>query len=311
MAKALLAWDRRDCLRHLSASAAGLFAAPALYSAWCQPAFASSLCRGRPLLTGEHGFKYFDELYYVGKPDLLSQGLSPVHVAYAWQIWGERRFDGEIEHQVPYDSIASYPRRYGLDTDPPAMVILDIEHWPLYRAPLPEIEKTLKLCRQVLVAFRQVLPPGTRLSYYHIGPLPVYFYTVERGYRTSDYTRWRKENDLLAPLIECFDFMVPSLYLGKSMTIEQWKRRATDFIAEARRLAGDGRMVIPFLWPQYTRERPYEHIPGEIWREMLALIRDQADSVVLWRRAGGPTASTWEETAGWWQETRKFLNEPG
>lgn len=299
---------RRDCLRHI----AGAMAAPLLgagsLAAPLRGAEAGTFCKGIPLLRGEHGFRYFDELLYMEKPDLIAQGLTPIHVAYTWQIWGERKFDGVIENQVPYDSIATYPKRLNFDKSYPETVVVNIEHWATDRVPKERAIENVERYRQAFVAFRQALKPGTRLTYYNFGALPGYFYWVEaRSYREYDYARWRKQNDVLQPVLECFDFFCPSLYLRKTMSLEQWKRRATDFIAEHRRLAGDDRMVVPFIWPHYAALRPFETIPGDVWGEMLALIRDQADSVVLWRGVGGPRAATWDEDAEWWQVTKDFL----
>ncbi len=297
------ALGRRDCLTHV----AGALLGAAALATTGRSALASPTCQGTPLRVGAHGFRYLDELYYLGKPNLLELGFSPVHVAYTWQIWGERGFDGTLEHQVPYDSIATYPRRYGLDVNPPELVILDIEHWPLFRVSREEIEASIMKYRQAFVAFRQALGPKVKLAYYNIGPLPSYFYKVENGYKSSGYASWRKDNEILVPLMECFDFIVPSLYLRKTMTLPQWERRAQDFIAEARRLAGDDRMVIPFLWPQYADLDPFRPIPGDVWRKKLTLVRELADSVVLWRRAKGPNASFWKEDADWWHETQRAI----
>ncbi len=301
MHDAEFARDRRNCLRQVTGAALGA----AALSALGRMSFAKSPCHGEPLRVGQHGFKYFDQLHYKHKPDLSNQGLTPIHVAYSWQIWGKRPFDGEIENRVPYDSIATYPRRRGLDINPPELVVLDIEHWPILRASPKERERNIALYKEALAAFRDALPAGTKLTYYNLGPSPSYFFKVIGKYREQDYAAWRLDNEIKSSLIDCLDFFCPSLYLLNDMTMEQWERRATDFIAEARRLAGDDRMVIPFIWPEYARANP-EPMPSAAWRQMLESVRRQADSVVLWRRVPGK-GTVWDENAEWWQETQRAI----
>ncbi len=260
------------------------------------------------LNTQKQKFSLYDELYYVGMPKLEHYNIKPIHVAYAWQLWGEKKWDGIIEQQPNISALLSYAERYNLKSNPPELFVLNIEHWKLYGKLKPrELEQSITKLQTCVDVIRSTMP-DTKFSIYNIGALPNFGHLERRELKKHELTRWQKNNDTIKPIIDHFDFVTPSLYFKKEFNITTWKRKAKHFISEARRL-GDGKPVIPFIWPQYSNSLPFEELPGEVWKDILEFLYENSDSVILWRRHKGPKASDWNDNFSWWKETKNFLNK--
>jgi hypothetical protein len=82
-----------------------------------------------------------------------------------------------------------------------------------------------------------------------------------------------------------------------------WVKYAVAQISEARRYGGN-KPVYVFLWPQY-HEPPNAYLPTDFWRLELETAKQYADGVVIW---GGSLHETWDNSAPWWIETKKFID---
>lgn len=251
-------------------------------------------------------FTVFDELVYEDKPDVGALGLTPVHIAYTWQLWGERHLTEGLAKEPPVDSLVTYAKRYRLDAKPPAIVILDVEHWKIYNTSEAAVQESIRKYLSLLETIRTGFPAMTAVGYYNIGPLPTGYGLAVRPYTAAELDAWRAQNDVIQPLVNKMDFLAPSLYTSAGWSRAGWERMAVAFIQEARRLA-KGKRVIPFVWPQYFDTNPYEYMEGDRWLAQLNLVREHADSVVLWRAVGGAKGNSWDPKAPWWLATQQFL----
>lgn len=251
----------------------------------------------------------YDELYYVGKPDLYKFGLSPIHVAYTWQLWGEKSFDGIMEHEPPIASLENYIDRYNLRSKPPALFVLDIEHWKHYGdISKKTLNKNIDKYIRCIDTIRKSFPKTTKFSLYNIGPQPNFGRLESRELNQKEKRKWMASNDLTLPMVEHMDFLTPSLYFKKQHSYEDWERKAKYFLDEAKRLGGN-KPVIPFIWPQYSNVLPLTELPGSVWAKILKFSAENSDGVILWRRHKGPLASKWNPKADWWKETLRYIDQ--
>jgi hypothetical protein len=128
------------------------------------------------------------------------------------------------------------------------------------------------------------------------------YWTPQKPQGHQHWETWRRRNDRLERLAEHVDVIYPSLYTFYE-NVEGWKRYAKANIDEARQY---GKPVIPFIWPQYhnsNRTLRGKLVDGGYWRTQLDLVHRHTDGVVIW----GGWQAQWDEDAGWWQETKAFI----
>lgn len=93
---------------------------------------------------------------------------------------------------------------------------------------------------------------------------------------------WQATSDYLRPLAESVDYMFPALYTGYT-DMDAWANSAKSTIEDSRRY---GKPVIPFLWPYYHEAvgsaLAVTEIPTADWQRELDVVREYADSAVIW-----------------------------
>ena len=251
------------------------------------------------------GFEVLDGTHYVGKPEMSAYGVAPVNIVYAAKFWP----DGKDMDRLP---LKENVLRAARDADRRGVLtVLDVEHWPLSRAPDNQIEINLSMYQTILEWFREGAPK-LQVGYYGNTPIGDYWRAI-RGLGDRSYNDWQRENDRSGALAAKVDVLYPSLYTAKPDQ-EGWVKVAIENIKEARRL-GNGKPVYVFLWPIYDdnpatdRNMVHTYIGTKFWTLQLETAMAHADGVIIW---GGwdferGRRAQWIESAQWWQDTKLFL----
>jgi hypothetical protein len=255
-------------------------------------------------------FEVFDATLYKAKPSLAAAGLRPIAVIYAQQIWGPNESRKELPKQSRIiERIVKIPPAHRI-------VVLDFEHWPLqgyryrpwiYSQSISRLIDTFDMFK----AYR----PSLRFGYF--AQIPVcHFKRAILPSDHPDHVIWQNDVRRVQPLAAKVDVIFPSAYTYTDSR-EDWEKFISVSIAEAKQIyRGE---IYPFIWPQFYNRRPTpenlqaKYIDPEFWRFQLDTLYALTDGVVIW---GGwdfenKQAARWDESAPWWQITKKFLVEKG
>jgi len=245
-------------------------------------------------------FPVFDATNYRNKPSRKALGLQRIYVLYAWRMWKDSQRDRNepIEAQVRQAA-----RKIPDDT----LVCLDIENWSVKKSDQITHESIRKL-KQVITWVRQE-KPSVKLGYYGLMPVTEYWRSIQDP-KSSKYQQWAAWNKRMEELAKHVDVIFPSLYTYYPDQ-RGWERYAIANIKQARRY---GKPVYVFLWPQYHDSNKKIYAKGHwtsgfgyfdsaYWRRELELCAQHADGIVIW----GGNKQRWNDAAGWWQETGRFL----
>jgi hypothetical protein len=235
-------------------------------------------------------FVVFDGLLNPDKPDLRRFGLVELRgTGNVWRAGVSRDTVDErgVEQAVKYMATLG-PSYY-----------LDIENWPVIRAPDAVVNDSIsKLIRVAEIARRTA--PDRKFGFYGLLPQDVYWAVALND--SKSLAAWRRSNELTVSLAGHVDFVLPSLYTFYEDP-EGWKRAAREVLVAARRY---GKPVYPFIWPEYHDGNPKlagKPLPRDYWRMQLELCREYADGVVVW----GGFKKPWDKNAPWWLETQEFM----
>jgi hypothetical protein len=242
-----------------------------------------------------HEFPIFDATLYKQKPDLTGYGVRPVSMVYEGTIWPSGRNDALL----PDRDLVRYAAAQA--TKSSGIAVLDIERWPLTGDPAV-VEDSIRKYQTVLQWFKEAAP-SVKVGYYGTAPVRNYWDAIE-PIKSSKYIAWQKTNDRVASIARSADIVFPSVYTFYEDR-DGWSKYAVEQIREARRISG-GKPIYIFLWQQYhtsNKKLSGTYLSPEYWRVELKTARKYADGVVIW---GGYT-ETWDESAPWWVETKKFL----
>jgi hypothetical protein len=252
-------------------------------------------------------FKIFDGTLYLNKPDLSEYGIKNINIYYGTSLWP----GGTDKSELPKKSIiTSMATKASINNN---TTILDIEEWPLSRVSDKIFYKNLNKYITVIKWFKNVAP-NIEIGYYALPPTKAY-HRILKGKKHKEYIEWKNKNNMTKPLANLVDILCPSLYTAKRKKAE-WAEVAIENIKEAKRI-GNNKPVYVFLWPFYdknpaTKKRDiYKYIGADYWRLQLKTVKDSADGVIIW---GGWDfqkwkRANWEESAMWWIETKKFIND--
>ncbi len=248
------------------------------------------------------GFALFDATAYADKPDLSSFGLRWMPNLTAHRFWPDRKVDDGLPDEALTRAVGAEVVRHG------GPVVIDIEHWDL-QGSTRSVTRSIGKYVQTLQWLRSAGP--MTIGLYGLMPLRDYWRAIQAP-DSPAYRSWQKENDALVPILPLIDFHAPSLYAFYD-DYEGWRRFAAANIREARRF---GKVVYPFLWPQYheaSKARSLDPIEPGFWKLQLQTVREHADGAIVW---GGwdinlNVALPWTDEMPWWRETRTFLKTAG
>lgn len=278
-----------------------------LSNIFCQ-ALAAESSNGRTnpptSLLSSQSFVVYDGTLYRNKPSLLRWGIKPVNILYVSSFWND--WDKAPRDQLPdrknVRKLAMAARAKG------DLVVIDIEHWPLFRRDRSVIADNLQKYITVIGWFRHEAP---ELKIGFFGILPVADYArSQKGIGSSEYKQWQTENDQLKPLADVVDVIFPSLYTYYPDQ-RAWGKYAAENIREAHRY---GKPVIVFLWPQYSETNivlSHQYVPVDYWGLQLEIVRRYSDGVVIWGGWGKDGPADWVDNAPWWKVTKEFMQRLG
>lgn len=235
-------------------------------------------------------FAAFDALLFRGKPDLSTLGLEPmVAVAAIWRAG------------APKDELDSAGLKAALQKLPRSTraLYIDVEAWELLTDDRAVRERSANHYLSTAQIVREILP-DVRFGFYGVAPSCVYWPIVAE--QPAGLDLWHAANQLMLPVGDYVDFVLPSLYTFYDDP-RGWAKFATATIAEARIY---GKPVYPFLWNQYfdgnllLRGR---QVNANDWTAELDLCARRADGVVLW----GGSEQAWDPSAAWWQSVKRLL----
>lgn len=247
----------------------------------------------------KHEFLVFDATLFKQKPDLTRYGLRSVSMVFKYQMWPKGLDGSSLPDRNLVREVAVQARKST------GVAILDIEHWPLTGDPAV-VEDSISKYATLIQWFKEAAP-SVRVGYYGVAPLRDYWKSIQ-PMDSPQYIAWQKSNDRVASIAQLADILFPSVYTFYEDQ-DAWSKYAIQQIREARRY-DRGKPVYVFLWPQYhpaNKNLAGTYLASDYWRMELEIARKYADGVVIW---GGYT-ETWDETAPWWLETKKFLQRIG
>ena len=244
-------------------------------------------------------FPVFDQIDSDGSPDLTEYGISPMVVRFPRHLWDSGQALRTKPDVIHEQAIIHAVRNLSPDT----LVVLDIEHWPLYRVPDDVATRHMKRLMRIIDIIRYANPD---ISIGYFGILPRLNYKAvnaaeRRGIEHEFYQEYRQRNELLRPLADKVDAIFPVVYVTEERQElhEQYMRR---LVEEARRY---GKPVYPFVSPSYRHPHgtPNKLIPGDVFRRHLDVLAEVADGVVIWEHPD----TTWNADDPWFLETVDFI----
>lgn len=246
-------------------------------------------------------FEVFDGTLYRSKPDLSHLGFKPLKIIYVAEF-GERWYGGPGRMQLPEEGVVKRVAASAAVTE--RTVAIDIEHWPL-TGTHSTVQESLTKYRQIATWFHEVAP-SMQVGFFGIMPMAAYGWSL-KGSESAEYQAWQRINASLIPLAQEVDVVFPHIYTYYPDRAE-WVRFATENIKEARRY---GKPVHVFLWPQYTEmagSLAGKVVPADYWELQLETVRKLSDGLVIWGGWGPNGPEPWDESAPWWQVTKRFLS---
>lgn len=249
-------------------------------------------------------FTVFDGTLYKNKPDLSLLGVKPIKIIYGHEFWEPGQNMDPLPTKARVREVASSAQALEV----PA--VIDIEHWltspTVHKVSAATAQESVAKYATVLSWFRDAAP-GQPVGLYGIVPMIDYWRAIERP-SSALHLEWVADGERALSLVGLVDALFPSLY---TFYVDQkgWVAYATAQLIEARRLAA-GKPVYVFLWPQYHNSNAIvgEHyLPDEYWKLELDTVRKYADGVVLWGGWAGNGPAMWDDKAGWWTVTKRFL----
>jgi hypothetical protein len=231
-------------------------------------------------------------MQFTGKPSMASYGLQTMDVLY------ESTFKWNADNSIVDSSVTEVATRYTSKN----MVVLDIERWNVSTANDATNATNINRFLSVVRLFRAAAP-NVKIGYYGLVPIRDYWNAIKTPSDPA-YVNWQKSNDLLKPIADAVDFLLPSIYTFYDDQAG-WIKYATANIKEAKRLAGT-KPVYPFVWMYYhpsNKTLGGQLIPGDYWTKQLETVKTTADGVMLW----GGWQTPWDNNAAWWKATLEFM----
>lgn len=250
-------------------------------------------------LPAQKPFVVFDATLYKNKPFLWTYHIFPLSILYEWRFWP----DASSSQPLPAEEVVR--KLAGEHRGVRQPLVIDIERWPLKGDPA-DVQSTVSRFSSILSWAKNEIP-GVRIGLYGTVPLPDYWRAI-RDPRSAEYRSWQRDNDRLEAIVSLVDALFPSIYTFYPNR-QEWVTYAIAQINEARRKA-NGKPVYAFLWPQYHESNlllSHRHLDPDYWELQLKTVYDHADGLVIWGGWGDKGPESWDETAPWWQATKRFL----
>lgn len=244
-------------------------------------------------------FVVFDATLYKDKPNLWTYHMRPLPIVYEWRFWPGAASSQPIPAEDVVRKLAGEHRAVAQP------LVIDIERWPL-KGDTADVQSTVNRFSSVLSWVKSEIP-SVRIGLYGTVPLPDYWRAI-RDPRSAEYRSWQRDNDRLEAIVSQVDALFPSIYTFYPDR-QGWVIYAVAQISEARRKA-HGKPVYAFLWPQYHESNlllSHRPIDPDYWELQLKTVYEHADGLVIWGGWGDKGPEPWDETAPWWQVTKRFL----
>ncbi len=238
-------------------------------------------------------FLVYDGLANRGRPSAADLGFRAIDVKYRRSF-----FVGQDTGQADEATVRATARDV-VDRGS-GIVVVDIEHWPLdlRQSSRAEILQSIDKLITVVHWLRDERPQ-IRIGLYDGVPIRDYRTTVRFARNPTDgevytlYHEWNLANQLLNPLAQALDFIMPSTYTFYEDQ-EGWATEMRELLKAAQRY---GKPVYPFVMARYhPSARPerlgWQPLPVDYWRFELETLYDLCvDGIVLW----GDTPHQWSE----------------
>lgn len=238
----------------------------------------------------EKEFVVYDRLAYPGKPDLSSDGLSPIKLIYESHLLT----DGLIDMDKINARIAE------ANDEGIKAISTDIESW--YWGGIHSNESLKDSLSKVFDAFRSGIEGANVGSYgVPIGTLNIARNVESMAGKSEEeiLSIWKERNNRLAAG-EVSDVLYPSLYIYNP-DIEQWIEDLKITVEYIRSYYPD-KKIVGYIWPQYydwkTNPHYMQFIPEDKFLQMLEAAFEYIDGVVLWahgRDTDNKTKVPWED----------------
>jgi hypothetical protein len=211
------------------------------------------------------------------------------------------------EYVIDVDYLRNAAKKLPVSSVP---YILDVEIWDIHMS--DDVEANANIDKYILIIDTMKKErPDLKFGYYGVLPNRDYWSPVSND--SKKIAEWNRINNRLQRLSEHVDVVCPSLYTFYNNP-EGWKKYALENIKQAKKY---GKPVYPFIWPQYhgggNVQPTGTFIDASFWLMQLSLIYQESDGAVIWGgwNQNGETYEPmeWDETASWWQITKKFIAE--
>lgn len=259
-----------------------------------------------PVTSLKDKFVVFDATLYKNKPDLSRDGIRPLNIIYAAQIWKK----DEPLDRLPEQTRVQQAAREAFKKDD--VVAVDIEQWPVTGHSVDIMEQSVEKYVTVLNWMKEAAP---KLKVGYFANVPVSdFRKSSTSPGSFRYLIWQSDNNRVKPIAAKIDVAFPAAYTY-STDRELWKRDLLAQVTETRRIFNGP--IYVFIWPQYFDHAPapaeiqLQYMPADDWKFELEAIRQYADGVVIW---GGwdfekRQPAVWDAQAPWWQVTKEFVEK--
>lgn len=236
---------------------------------------------------------------YRNKPNPFHPGAKMAHLA-----GGGKLFSGSHPNYNDTAGDEQTVRTYVRTLPQNAVVVINIEHWPLNirNTPTAQVDESMRKFLDIFSWFRSERP-DVKIGVYSMFPGRDYWTPVNN--RPAEMAAWRAANEYLRPLANAVDYIFPSIYTFYNDP-NGWEVYARANIREAQIY---GKPVYPFLWPTYHDSTVLrgQSISREFMRRQYDVMRSAgANGFVVWEWA--PHVQ-WTNTFPWFQELDDFIGD--
>jgi hypothetical protein len=226
-------------------------------------------------------FLVYDNMFYRHQPSTLRDGLVVSNILYENVIWTNKQSDAHVPDRRTFESLV---RAHSTNPGP---IVIDIESRPL-NGPPEVARRNLEILTR-LADWAHEAAPGRIIGFYGTNTLS----QIDSAHVS-----------LARELARHVDAFFPSAYTFNDDR-RAWAKHLEASAAEARTL-GPGKPVYCYLWPQYHDGTPkqFQYVNRDYWKFQLETAARSVDGVVLW----SPSRFAWDNSTGWWTETRNFID---
>lgn len=225
-------------------------------------------------------FVLYDAMTYPNKPDLSSDGLSPIQLIYEAKLTSPSPLN-PTKAVLDFNKIDNQAEMYA--NFPNTIVSTDIEQW-LWDTAING-DSLAVLNRTLFERFRLNFP-NVIIGNYGIAPasLNIYRFNSPTLYEDILISRWKTSNLKRWGSLKYADIAFPSVYIADP-NITTWISDLKLTVSEIKKYAPTKKIIV-YIWPQYYDQpgSPYnrEFISPEIWSQILEAVYENCDGAIIW-----------------------------